>query len=165
MKIKLIQVLAEEVFSGYNLKLGVVFVLNRREALSLVMSEKTPLPIGTIKLLLKSVALLRFVLQVSGLVLFNQLVLPVSKLTLLPIATHPDLYPVFAHFSFEFSLICLYLNRSLIGGGELLLWVLNYFSRGLRFVGRLAIKGGVLKFIGFSSFFDLVERSKFVYCQ
>jgi len=110
------------------------------------MSKQAPLPIRAEQLLLERSASFRFILSIDGSCLPNQVLVSMSKLALVAIATHANLYPVLAHLCFILGLVCLG-RRSLraLLVRELLLIFLRCIER-LRqhgFTGRTMIGVGV----------------------
>lgn len=90
--------------------------------ITVIVSEKASLSIWTVEFTNKSVALLWLILNVSWLLLVDQLKVPMSELTFVSISAMTYLYPVFAKFSLKFSLICFYLLLL-----SFLLWTLKIF--------------------------------------
>lgn len=74
---------------------------------SILMSKQTPLPVRAEQLLLERSASFRFILSIDGSCLSNQVLVAMSKLALVAIATHTNLNPVLAHLCFVLSLVCL----------------------------------------------------------
>jgi hypothetical protein len=70
---------------------------------AVVVAEQAALAVGAVELADEGVAGLGLVLDVEGLRLVDELVVPVSKLAFVAISAHPHFDPVFAQFSFELS--------------------------------------------------------------
>jgi hypothetical protein len=72
---------------------------------SVLMFEKTSLPIWTEQPFTKSSAYFRLILWIHWGILPYEFIVSMSKLTLIPISTSTNLNPIFAHLSFILSLI------------------------------------------------------------
>jgi len=74
---------------------------------SILMSKQAPLPIRAEQLLLECCASFRFVLSIDWSCLPDQVLVSMSELALVAIATYANLNPVLAHLCFVLSLVCL----------------------------------------------------------